>query len=180
MLLPRKHLLFRTRSKNVKTSLIFLSVVKVYFVEYTLHDLQLTGSWQVMLPALTSSLALLGHGRLLVGCIMHVRTMAPLTILFTAANHGFLSRFGKDLCRLSSDQPILEVSDSKWGLVLTIISKMLLFGFPDRYEVRFKSFWADQLVDPSRWHEHALEAVDDLKQTMSSVSRITALLGHPY
>jgi hypothetical protein len=47
---------------------------------------------------------------------------------------------------------------------------MLLFGFPDRYEALFKIFWADQLVDASHWREHASEMVQDLKQTMSSVS----------
>jgi hypothetical protein len=50
---------------------------------------------------------------------------------------------------------------------------MLLFGFPDRYEARFKNFLPDQ-VDESCWREHASEAVEDLKQTMSS---ILALLG---
>ena len=96
--------------------------------------------------------------------------MGPLIILFTAANHRFLSRCCEDLCQLSSDEPISEVPDTKWGLFLTITSKIFLFGFPDRYEARFKSFWEDQLIDASRWHEHTSEAVDDLKQTMSSVS----------
>ena len=62
------------------------------------------------------------------------------------------------------------VQESKWGRTFAIISKMFLFGFPDRYEARFESFWEDQLVDASHWREHASETVEDLKQTMSSVS----------
>ncbi len=90
--------------------------------------------------------------------------------LLAAANHRFFIRFGRDHCRMSPDQPILEVPDSKWCLVLAIISKILLFGFPDHYEARFKSFWVDQFADTSRWVEHVSETVEDLKQTRSWVS----------
>lgn len=109
------------------------------------------------------------------------RASSPFVIIYVArlweiiANHRFLTLFGKDHCRLSSDQPISEVlPNNKWGRTLAVISKMLLFGFPDHYEALFKIFWADQLVDASHWREHASEMVQDLKQTMSS---ILALLG---
>ncbi|KAF8257106.1 hypothetical protein EI94DRAFT_1730979 [Lactarius quietus] len=42
------------------------------------------------------------------------------------------------------------------------------FGFPDRYEARFKSFLVDQLIDPSCWRQHASETVEDWKQTIAS------------
>ncbi|KAH9031463.1 hypothetical protein EDB84DRAFT_170415 [Lactarius hengduanensis] len=96
----------------------------------------------------------------------------------TVANHRFFihSNEGLKHCQLSSTQSTLEVPDSKWSLVLGIISKLLLFGIPDYYEERFKNFWVDQLVDAPRssWHEHASETIEDLKQTMSW---ILALLG---
>ncbi|KAI9458597.1 hypothetical protein BJY52DRAFT_413055 [Lactarius psammicola] len=44
---------------------------------------------------------------------------------------------------------------------------MLLFGFPDHYEARFKSVWVDQFPDMSRWLEYVSETVEDLKQTRS-------------
>ncbi len=103
---------------------------------------------------------------------MHLRTVVPLTILLTAANHRFFIHSSEEPkhCQLSSNQSTLEVPESRWGLVSAVISKILLFGFPDRYEARFKSFWVDQLVDASRWREHASETVEDLKQTVSWVS----------
>ncbi|KAF8262315.1 hypothetical protein EI94DRAFT_1743976 [Lactarius quietus] len=88
--------------------------------------------------------------------------------LWTAvANHRFLS--GEDHCRLSSGRSTSEIAEWKWGLVLGIISNILLFGFPDRYQARFKSLWVDQLVNTRRWQEHISETVEDLKQTMSSL-----------
>ncbi|KAF8257103.1 hypothetical protein EI94DRAFT_1760667 [Lactarius quietus] len=95
-------------------------------------------------------------------------------LLANVANHRFLTHFGEGHCRLSSKQPMLKFPDSKCGCTLAMLSKMFLFGFPDRYEARFESFWADQLVDALRWREHASETVEDLKQTMSF---ILALLG---
>ncbi|KAI9458592.1 hypothetical protein BJY52DRAFT_412960 [Lactarius psammicola] len=85
----------------------------------------------------------------------------------TVANHRFFihSNEGPKHCQPSSNQSTSEVPKSRWGLVLAIISKMLLFGFPDRYEARFEGFWVDQLVDASCWREHASETVEDLKQT---------------
>ncbi|KAH9003468.1 hypothetical protein EDB86DRAFT_3100033 [Lactarius hatsudake] len=100
----------------------------------------------------------------------------PRRILLTAANHRFFIHSGKETKhgQLTSNQSILEVPESRWGLVLTIISKMFLFDTPGRYEVRFKSFWVDPHIDASRWREHVSEVVEDLKQTNSS---ILALLG---
>ncbi|KAH9171926.1 hypothetical protein EDB89DRAFT_1967722 [Lactarius sanguifluus] len=96
----------------------------------------------------------------------------------TVANHRFFihSNEGPKHCQLSSNQSTLEVPDSKWSLVLGIISKLLLFGIPDHYEERFENFWVDQPVDAARssWREHASETIEDLKQTMSW---ILALLG---
>ncbi|KAH9031461.1 hypothetical protein EDB84DRAFT_1271049, partial [Lactarius hengduanensis] len=94
----------------------------------------------------------------------------------TVANHRFFVRFGEDHCRQSSDQPILETPDGKLGLALAIISKILLFGIPDHYEARFKSFWVDQFADTSRWLEYVSETVEDLKQTRSWVSWIAMQL----
>ncbi|KAI9458588.1 hypothetical protein BJY52DRAFT_412811 [Lactarius psammicola] len=92
------------------------------------------------------------------------------------ANYRSFIHFGDGPkhCQLSSNQSILEAPKSRWGLILAIISKTLLFGIPDHYEMRLKSFWVDQLVDASRWREDASATVEDLKQTMSW---ILALLG---
>ena len=92
--------------------------------------------------------------------------MVPLTSPLTPENHRFSIHFGKEDCRLSSDQFILEVPDGKWGLFLAITSKILLFGLPDYYEARFKTY---QFVDTSSWPEYVFEMVDDLKQTRSWV-----------
>ena len=74
------------------------------------------------------------------------------------------------MANCSPKYPPWEVPENKWGLTLGRLSKMLLFGIPDRYEARCKSFLEDQLVDLSRWRDHASEAVEDLKQVMSSVN----------
>ena len=96
--------------------------------------------------------------------------MSPLT----PANHRFSVDFRKEHCRLSSDQFILEVPGSKWGLFLAIPSKILLFGLPDYYEARFKSH---QFADVSSWPEYVFETIDDLKQTRSWVRWTTAAMG---
>jgi len=116
---------------------------------------------------------LLGYGRPSVGCL-YLRTVLPLTILRATANYRIYIHSGDEHYQLSFNQSTLQVPESKRSLVLEIISKMLLFGIPDLYEAQFKSFWVDQLVDTSRWHEHVAETVEDLKQTRSS---ILALLG---
>ncbi|KAI9438659.1 hypothetical protein H4582DRAFT_2057296 [Lactarius indigo] len=86
----------------------------------------------------------------------------------TVASHR-LTHFGEDHCRLSLGRSTLEIQDSKWSVLLGIISNALLFGFPDGYQARFKSLWLDQLVNTSRWREHMSETVEDLKQMMSSM-----------
>ncbi|KAI9458600.1 hypothetical protein BJY52DRAFT_1186740 [Lactarius psammicola] len=57
--------------------------------------------------------------------------------------------------------------DSKRSLILTIISKMLLFSLPEDHRARFESLRVDQLIYTSRWRKHVSETVDDLKQEMS-------------
>ncbi len=96
--------------------------------------------------------------------------------LLIAASHR-LTHFGEDHCRLSFGQSTLEIQDSKWGLLLAIISNTLLFGFPDARRARFKNLWVDQLVNTSRWRGHVSGTVEDLKQTVSSVSRIAPAIG---
>ena len=107
---------------------------------------------------------------------MYPRTVVPLTILRTTATYRLSVHSGDEHHQLSSNQTTLAVPDSKWSLVLEIISKMLFFGIPDHYEAQFKSFSVDQIVDTSRWHEHVAETVEDLKQTRSSVSCIAAVM----
>ena len=80
--------------------------------------------------------------------------------------------FGEDHCCLSSDRSILAVSDTRQIVILGIISRTLLFGFPDVHRARLKSLWVDQLVDTSRWRKHVSETVEDLRQTMSWVRPI--------
>ncbi|KAH9009027.1 hypothetical protein EDB84DRAFT_41975 [Lactarius hengduanensis] len=85
----------------------------------------------------------------------------------TIANHRFFIRFGEDHCQLSSDQLILEAPESKSGLIMAVVSKVLLFGIPDHYEAQFTNLWEDQFADTSRWPEYVSETVEDLKQTRS-------------
>ncbi|KAH9074250.1 hypothetical protein EDB83DRAFT_2355709 [Lactarius deliciosus] len=63
--------------------------------------------------------------------------------------------------------------DSKRSPILTTVSKVLLFGFPEERMSRFKNLGVDQLANTSRWREHVSETVDDLKQ---QVPRMLALL----
>ena len=172
MPLPRKLPLSRIRLSRAKSSSIFFSMAKVSFAYYTLRVLQLTGSWQIMLPALTSPLPLLDYGRLSVS-FMHLRPKGLLAILLTAANHRFFIHFGEDHCRLSSDQSILEVRDNKRSLVLAFISNALLFGLPHEHQARFESLWVDQLAYTAPWRKHISGTVDDLNQMTSWVSSIS-------
>ena len=132
-----------------------------------------------MFPTLMSPPTSLCYARPSVGD-MYLRTMIFLTTLLNTASHRSFIHSGDEDYRLSSNQSLSEVPDSKRSLILAAISKLLLFGFPDRYEARFKSFWAGQLVDTSRWHERTSEMVEDLKQMMSWVSRISAVRRHSY
>ncbi|KAH9003464.1 hypothetical protein EDB86DRAFT_3100031 [Lactarius hatsudake] len=63
--------------------------------------------------------------------------------------------------------------DSNRIPVLTTISKMLLFGFPEEHMLRFENLGVDQLANSSRWRERVSETADDLKQ---QASRMFALL----
>lgn len=173
MPLPRTLPLSRIRLSRVKSSSIFFNVAKVCFAYYTLRVLRLTGSWQIILPALTSSLTSQGYGQLSVS-FMHLRPKGHFAILLIAANHRFFIHFGEDHCRLSSDQSILEVPDSKRSLALTILSKTLLLGLPDEYQARFESLWVDQLAYTSPWRKHVSGTVEELNQLTSWVSSISA------
>ncbi len=94
-------------------------------------------------------------------------------MILAAANHRFFIHFGEDHCRLSSDQPILDVPDNKRSLVLAIISKTLLLGLPDQYQARFESLWVDRLAYTFLWRKHVSETSEDLKQMTSWVSSNT-------
>jgi len=98
-------------------------------------------------------------------------------ISLVVANHRFFIHFGEDHCRLSSDQAILEVPNGKESLVLTMISKTLLFGLPNRHRARFERLWVDQLAYTSPWRKHVSETTEDLKQIMSWVSSIAPVMG---
>ena len=124
-----------------------------------------------MLPAPTSSLTSLGYGLLSVS-FMHLRTKELLAIL-SAANHRFFIHFGEGHCRLSSDQSILEVPDTKRSLILAIIANTLLFGLPNELEAKFESLWVDQLAYTSPWRKHVSGAVEELSHLMSWVSSIS-------
>jgi hypothetical protein len=77
--------------------------------------------------------------------------------------------------RLFSDQSIWKVLDSKRNLILAIISRSLLLGFPDVHRAQFKSLWLDQLVNTSRWRKHISGMVEHLKQTMSWIVALLIL-----
>ena len=121
-----------------------------------------------MLLAPTSSLTSLGYGLLLVS-FMHLRPKELFVILPTA-NHRFFIHFGEDHCRLSSDQSILAVSESKRSLTLAIVSNTLLFGLPNEHEAKFESLWVDQLAYTSPWRKHVSRTVEELSHMMSWVS----------
>jgi hypothetical protein len=124
-----------------------------------------------MLPAPTSLLTLLGYGPLLVSFML----LRPKVLLVTlpAANHRFFIHFGEDHCRLSSDQSILEVPDSKRSLTLAIISNTLLFGLPNEHQAKFESLWVDQLAYTSPWRKHVSGTMEELRHMMSWVSLIS-------
>ena len=100
---------------------------------------------------------------------MHIQAKLLLTTL-TPANNRFLIHFGEDRCRLSSDQPILEMPDSKRSLSLAILSNTLLFGLPNELESKFESLWVDQLAYTSPWRKHVAGTVEELSHMMSWVS----------
>jgi len=85
----------------------------------------------------------------------------------TVANHRFFIHFGEDHCRLSSDQSILEVPDSKRSLTLAIVSNTLLLGFPNEHEAKFESLWVDQLAYTSPWRKHVSRTLEELNHMMS-------------
>ncbi|KAN0131978.1 hypothetical protein V8E53_010258 [Lactarius tabidus] len=85
----------------------------------------------------------------------------------TVANHRFFIHFGEDHCRLSSDQSILEVPDSKRSLTLAIISNTLLFGLPNEHQAKFESLWVDQLAYTSPWRKHVSGTMEELRHMMS-------------
>jgi hypothetical protein len=95
--------------------------------------------------------------------------MGSLTTFLTW--HIFI-HFDEGRGRLFSDQSIWKVLDSKRNLILAIISRSLLLGFPDVHRAQFKSLWLDQLVNTSRWRKHISGMVEHLKQTMSWVGSI--------
>jgi hypothetical protein len=103
---------------------------------------------------------------------MHLRPKELLVIL-PAANHRFFIHFGEDHCRLSSDQSILEVPDSKRSLTLAIISNTLLFGLPNEHQAKFESLWVDQLAYTSPWRKHVSGTMEELRHMMSWVSSIS-------
>ncbi|KAH9171298.1 hypothetical protein EDB89DRAFT_1117130 [Lactarius sanguifluus] len=76
----------------------------------------------------------------------------------TVARHRSFSHFG-----------------SKRSLILTVVSKVLLFGLPDEYRARFVSLCTDRLICTSHWHKHVSDTVIDLKQEISRVGKIDIL-----
>ncbi|KAI9433293.1 hypothetical protein H4582DRAFT_999249 [Lactarius indigo] len=80
----------------------------------------------------------------------------------TVANYRFLNHFSEEQRRLSSDQSILKVPDNRLGLVLTFISDVLLFGFPNKHQARLESLWMDQLTCTDPWRKHISKTVEDL------------------
>ncbi|KAH9026751.1 hypothetical protein EDB85DRAFT_162236 [Lactarius pseudohatsudake] len=62
---------------------------------------------------------------------------------------------------------------SKRCLILTVVSKVLLFGLPDEYRAHFVSLCTDRLICTSHWRKHVSDTVVDLKQ---EISRMLALL----
>ncbi|KAH9165129.1 hypothetical protein EDB89DRAFT_340249 [Lactarius sanguifluus] len=93
----------------------------------------------------------------------------------TIVNHRFIIRFGEARGQLSLDQSMSEVADSKPSLALTMISKALLFGFPDVHRARFEALWIDQVVYTSPWRKHISGTVEDLKQKMTWIFTLLGL-----
>ncbi|KAI0301652.1 hypothetical protein B0F90DRAFT_1628576, partial [Multifurca ochricompacta] len=92
------------------------------------------------------------------------------------ANHRFITHFGEDHCRMSFDQSILKMPESKRSLTLAVISKAL-FDLPNERRARLENIWVDDLVYSSNWRKFIAETVEDLKQKMLWVSSIaTAVL----
>jgi hypothetical protein len=95
------------------------------------------------------------------------------------ANHRFFIHFGEDHCRLSSDQLILEVPDSKRSLTLAIISNALLFGLPNEYQAKFESLWVDQLAYISPRREQFHRTVEELSGMILWVGQFLLVQYHP-
>ncbi|KAH9042552.1 hypothetical protein EDB85DRAFT_2139121 [Lactarius pseudohatsudake] len=91
----------------------------------------------------------------------------------TVANHRFFTHFGEEHCRLSSDQSILEVPDSKRSVVLAFISNALLFALPNEHQARFESLWVDQLAYTAPWRKHVSGTIDELNQMTSWLLALT-------
>lgn len=64
------------------------------------------------------------------------------------------------------------MTESKRSLILTVASKVLLFGLPDDHLARFESLCADQLIYTPRWREHVSETAGDLGKDIALVSEI--------
>jgi hypothetical protein len=134
-----------------------------------------------MLPALMSPRMLLGYGQLLVS-FTHIQSWIsyepppppPPPRGGNAVNFRLI--IGEDRCRLSSDQSILEMPDGTLSLVLTLMSKTVLFGFPDVHRARLEGLWVDQLAYTSPWRKHVSDTVEDLKQKMTWVGSIAVVV----
>ena len=78
---------------------------------------------------------------------------------------------------------MFEKSESKQGLLLTMISKAL-FGLPDVYRAEIETLWVDQhtlsysFSPMLSWRKHISDTVEDLKQKMSWVSSIAIWGSH--
>ncbi|KAI0261593.1 hypothetical protein BC834DRAFT_460071 [Gloeopeniophorella convolvens] len=81
------------------------------------------------------------------------------------ANHRFITHFGEEHCRMSSQHSILEAPERKRNLILTAISK-LLFGLPEERRAQLEGLWVDELAYTSAWRKHISETVEDLQQKM--------------
>lgn len=61
------------------------------------------------------------------------------------------------------------MTDSKRILILTVVSKVLLFGLPDYHRAQFESLCADQII---RWRKHVSETARELGIGLVLVSEI--------
>ena len=131
-----------------------------------------------MPPPLTPLLASRGCGRLSVSHrYMHLQTVGLPTDRPISENHRSSIDFGEYHCSLPSAQSnVYWETGNERCLVLTIVSKILLFGFPDEHLARFESLCVDQLVYTSRWHNRVSETIGDLKQEVTRVSKIDVVL----
>jgi hypothetical protein len=64
------------------------------------------------------------------------------------------------------------VTESKRSLILTVVSKVLLFGLPDDHRAGFESLCVDQLIYTPRWREHVSETAGDFGKEIALVSEI--------